>query len=208
VTSSSSSSGGGDSPSAVAAGDELHDELSCGICLDAQVHPRVLRCGHSFCARCIATALGYQNHCPSCKAVVTTEPQRVVSLENAICSLYRHNPEYQTRKQEYDKLTQHERITSEKLIYVIEKARSSGKRFLVAHKKWNKQEQDIFKKGVALYKGQARIEYCRTVGLTSEFVDRAHLDELHMVAYNVGVNLGSSTDCSVQDRLRMFIKFG
>ena len=134
------------------------------------------------------------------------EPQKVVSLENAICSIYRNNAEYKTRRQEYEKLTQHERITSEKLIHVISKARTSGKRFLVAHKKWNQQEREIFKKGVALYKGQARIEYCRTVGLTHEYLADASRDRLAMVAFNVGI--GAVSDCSLQDRLRMFIKYG
>eukprot|EP00750_Incisomonas_marina_P013574 INCI17497.1.p1 GENE.INCI17497.1~~INCI17497.1.p1 ORF type:complete len:452 (-),score=45.86 INCI17497.1:259-1518(-) len=194
------------SPARAAISDQLRDELSCGICLEVQVHPRGLSCGHSFCCRCISTALSYQNRCPSCKTVVVAEPARVVSLENVICNIYRNNVEYMTRRQEYEKLSQHERITSEKLCHVISKARSSGKRFLEVTSKWNKQEKKVFEQGVALYKGQARLEYCRTVGLTDSFVNNATPHELAMAAMNVGVS--ATSDCSVQNRLRMFIKFG
>ena len=188
------------------ASEQLRDELSCGICLEVQVHPRVLTCGHSFCCRCISTALAYHNRCPSCTAVVVSEPAKVVSLENAICSIYKHNTEYMTRRQEYEKLAQHERITSEKLVCVITKARSSGKRFLVADTKWNKTECQIFAKGVTLYKGMARVEYCRTIGLTDTFVRGASAQQLAVVTNNVGVH--GSSDCSIKDRLCMFIKYG
>jgi pSer/pThr/pTyr-binding forkhead associated (FHA) protein len=191
---------------ALGVSEQLRDELSCGICLEVQVHPRVLACGHSFCCRCISTALGYHNRCPSCTAVVVQEPAKVVSLENAICSIYKHNAEYMTRRQEYDKLAQHERITSEKLVCVIAKARNCGKRFLVADTKWNKTECQIFAKGVTLYKGMARVEYCRTIGLTDAFVRGATPQQLAVVANNVGVN--ASSDCSIMDRLCMFIKYG
>ena len=130
----------------------------------------------------------------------------MVSLENAICSIYNTNAEYMTRRQEYEKLCQHERITSEKLVHVITKARDSGKRFLVADKHWNKQERQIFKKGVTLYKGQARVEYCKTVGLTEAYLRSATSHQLVMVANNVGV--APSSDCSLQNRLCMFIKYG
>ena len=186
--------------------EQLHDELSCGICLDVQVHPRVLACGHSFCARCISTALGYNNRCPSCKNVVVSDPQRVLALENAIDSLYKNDPEYRTRRQEYMKLTQHEQITTEKLLNVIEKARSSGKRFLVIDNKWNKEEKDIFQKGILLYKGQARVEYCRTVNLTPQYLKSATREQIAMAAFNLG--LPPSCGCSMRNRLAMYIKYG
>jgi len=186
--------------------EDLREEFSCGICLDVQIQPRVLCCGHSFCARCISTALTYQNSCPSCKTVVVSEPARVVSLESVIARLYADNVEYQTRQQEYEKLAQHELITKRKLLTLINKAKSSGKRFMSVKKKWDAQERQIFKKGVALYKGVARVEYCRAVGLTDEYVNNASAPELTIAAMNTGVK--RTKTCSLKSRMLMFIKFG
>jgi hypothetical protein len=42
----------------------------CAICLDAYVNATSTRCGHVFCARCIAAAHKHNGKCPTCRKKV------------------------------------------------------------------------------------------------------------------------------------------
>ena len=79
------------------------------------------------------------------------------------------------------------------------------------------QRKEIFRKGVVMYRGPARIEYCKTTGLTSEFIDSKMQRELIEVAINVGVISEDGYDMqdtqltllsSLRSRLHMFILYG
>ncbi|XP_063264520.1 tripartite motif-containing protein 59 [Prinia subflava] len=51
--------------------DRLEEELTCPICCDIFVDPRVLPCSHTFCQPCLQGLLrGPRLSCPSCRAVV------------------------------------------------------------------------------------------------------------------------------------------
>ena len=43
----------------------------CAVCLEAYVNPTSTRCGHVFCARCIAAAIKHNGTCPTCRKRTT-----------------------------------------------------------------------------------------------------------------------------------------
>jgi len=50
-------------------GDEcvLLDDVTCAICLSILHEPASLQCGHTFCSRCVQTALRRTAACPVCR---------------------------------------------------------------------------------------------------------------------------------------------
>lgn len=52
----------------------------CAICLDSKSNPRILYCGHIFCANCIAPCqLGRNPQCPTCRRkIVITRPWNAI----------------------------------------------------------------------------------------------------------------------------------
>ncbi|KAM4632504.1 E3 ubiquitin-protein ligase TRIM58-like [Discoglossus pictus] len=67
--------------------DELLNAFNCSLCLEIYRDPVMLRCGHSFCKRCIETLLAIQERsgvyvCPECKEEFQERPamQRNLSL--------------------------------------------------------------------------------------------------------------------------------
>lgn len=42
-------------------------DLDCTVCSQLLYNPVTLSCGHSYCSRCLRTALRYQSACPSCR---------------------------------------------------------------------------------------------------------------------------------------------
>ncbi|KAJ7049005.1 hypothetical protein C8F01DRAFT_1266152 [Mycena amicta] len=68
----------------------------CVICSDLFSHPVVLTCGHCYCFRCIRHHFCRDMHCPRCRRVVRTEPQRCYDFEELLESTYRAlYPEWQ-----------------------------------------------------------------------------------------------------------------
>ena len=104
------------------------------------------------------------------------------------------------------------RRTAKKLQMVIKKAVEQGKHFLDIADSWKQTERALFQKGVGMYRGLARIEYCDTTNLTPEFVDSQPLSALRTAAVNVGVyTQGQGAEASAaatRSRLHMFIKYG
>merc|ERR1719221_985458 len=60
------------------------EELTCAICLHLLVQPVSLRCGHTFCAQCIAAALPTTSSCPLCRAPGGSLPAVNLLLERLI----------------------------------------------------------------------------------------------------------------------------
>lgn len=49
---------------------DVVEELQCGICLEEYATPRLLQCGHSFCADCLKSIqCGLHIKCPTCRQV-------------------------------------------------------------------------------------------------------------------------------------------
>lgn len=49
----------------------LQEAFTCAICLDVAVRPCTTTCGHTFCRRCLRSALSVgQNRCPSCRTAL------------------------------------------------------------------------------------------------------------------------------------------
>ena len=102
-----------------------------------------------------------------------------------------------------------------KLKVVIEQAKDEGKNFLSINDSWNLEERDLFRRGVIMYRGPARIEYCKTTGLTSDMADSSTMDELVDIAINVGI-LDDEDEvdekypslAALRNRLKMFILYG
>ena len=50
--------------------DRLEDIISCPICLEKYKHPRILKCGHSFCTTCLHLInLNKEIVCPLCRKI-------------------------------------------------------------------------------------------------------------------------------------------
>ena len=204
----------------------LHKEFICPICLDYFLQTKTLACGHSFCAPCIAKCLENKITCPICRDTVCKKPVRSCALDGAIRALLQQetsksdqeaHARYKKRQKQWTSDQRKQRRTAAKLRTVIQEAKKEGKTFLDIRHKWNAEEREIFRKGVVMYRGPARIEYCKTTGLTSEFIDSKMQRELIEVAINVGVISEDGYDMqdtqltllsSLRSRLHMFILYG
>eukprot|EP00927_Polykrikos_kofoidii_P016290 TRINITY_DN17347_c0_g1_i1.p1 TRINITY_DN17347_c0_g1~~TRINITY_DN17347_c0_g1_i1.p1 ORF type:complete len:469 (-),score=96.49 TRINITY_DN17347_c0_g1_i1:375-1703(-) len=63
------------------------DVFLCTICCEVLVEPRMLSCGHSFCALCLDRWLRQKASCPLCNCCVTATPMRNITLEHVISQL-------------------------------------------------------------------------------------------------------------------------
>ena len=201
----------------------LHKEFTCPVCLDYFVQTRTLACGHSFCSLCLSNCLEHKRQCPVCRETVSKNPVRSCALDGAIRALIQQekknseiNERYQKRLKQRKNEQRKERRTATKLRSVIQKAKDEGKNFLSIHDKWNREERDLFRRGVVMYRGSARVEYCKTTDLTAEFIDSKMFRDLIDVAANVGIvpedGPGTESEFSslsaLRDRLHMFILYG
>ncbi|KAI8497613.1 hypothetical protein Bbelb_249190 [Branchiostoma belcheri] len=78
---------------------EVHEELSCSICLELFTRPKVLPCQHTFCQDCLQGVAGRGGtfKCPNCRQQVTLPPQGVAGLPH---NLMAANMCEKVRKQE------------------------------------------------------------------------------------------------------------
>ncbi|XP_078665675.1 tripartite motif-containing protein 2-like [Branchiostoma floridae x Branchiostoma belcheri] len=78
---------------------EVHEELSCSICLELFTRPKVLPCQHTFCQDCLQDLAGRGGtlKCPNCRQQVTLPPQGVAGLPD---NLMAANMCEKVRKQE------------------------------------------------------------------------------------------------------------
>ncbi|KAI8483715.1 hypothetical protein Bbelb_385070 [Branchiostoma belcheri] len=78
---------------------EVHEELSCSICLELFTRPKVLPCQHTFCQDCLQDHAGRGGtfQCPNCRQQVTLPPQGVAGLPD---NLMAANMCEKVRKQE------------------------------------------------------------------------------------------------------------
>ncbi|KAM3922867.1 nuclear factor 7, brain-like [Leptodactylus fuscus] len=72
---------------------ELRAELTCSICLNVYTDPVTLRCGHSFCQRCVERVLDKQArskvyNCPQCRAQFEERP--LLQKNTTLCNITRH----------------------------------------------------------------------------------------------------------------------
>jgi len=203
----------------------LHKEFICPVCLDYFLQTKTLACGHSFCSPCIGKCLENKIQCPICRDTVSKKPVRSCALDGAIRALLQQetsksdqeaHSRYKKRQKQWKSDQRKGRRTAAKLRNVIQEAKDEGKNFLDIRHKWNAEEREIFRKGVVMYRGPARIEYCKTTGLTPEFIDSKMYRELIEIAINVGVisedGYDMETECtslsSLRSRLHMFILYG
>eukprot|EP00939_MAST-03C_sp_MAST-3C-sp1_P001493 g1493.t1 len=198
----------------------LHKEFTCPVCLDYFVQTRTLACGHSFCSPCLSNCLEHKRQCPVCRETVSKNPVRSCALDGAIRALVQQekkgNERHQKRLKQWKNDQRKERRTATKLRSVIQKAKDEGKHFLSIHDRWNHEERDLFRRGVIMYRGPARVEYCRTTDLTADFIDSKMFRELIDVAANVGIvpedgariEREFSSLSVLRDRLHMFILYG
>ncbi|XP_078665676.1 uncharacterized protein LOC144908040 [Branchiostoma floridae x Branchiostoma belcheri] len=78
---------------------EVHEELSCSICLELFTRPKVLPCQHTFCQDCLQGVAGRGGtfQCPNCRRQVRLPPQGVAGLPD---NLMAANMCEKVRKQE------------------------------------------------------------------------------------------------------------
>ncbi|CAH1274534.1 TRIM71 [Branchiostoma lanceolatum] len=64
---------------------EVHEELSCSICLELFTRPKVLPCQHTFCQDCLQDHAGRGGtfQCPNCRRHVRLPPQGVAGLPDS-----------------------------------------------------------------------------------------------------------------------------
>ncbi|KAI8509636.1 hypothetical protein Bbelb_120640 [Branchiostoma belcheri] len=63
-------------------GAQIHEELSCSICLELFTRPKVLPCQHTFCQDCLEVHAGKEGsfECPKCRQKTTLPSQGVAGL--------------------------------------------------------------------------------------------------------------------------------
>ena len=71
---------------------DIEDLLHCMICFDLYNNPKMLKCGHTFCAECLEGYLQTYQHqrrahpnkipCPTCRELTTLPPTGVAGLRN------------------------------------------------------------------------------------------------------------------------------
>ena len=67
---------------------KVQEQLTCAICLDDYTDPKVLRCFHVFCTKCMERlvhqeAQGQTVRCPSCRQLTTLPPTGIPGLQGA-----------------------------------------------------------------------------------------------------------------------------
>ncbi|XP_078581860.1 uncharacterized protein LOC144865167 [Branchiostoma floridae x Branchiostoma japonicum] len=64
---------------------EVHEELSCSICLELFTRPKVLPCQHTFCQDCLRdhAEVKIPFQCPNCRQQVSLPPQGVAGLPDS-----------------------------------------------------------------------------------------------------------------------------
>ncbi|KAJ7649354.1 hypothetical protein DFH06DRAFT_1208093 [Mycena polygramma] len=67
---------------------DVSEPFECAICLQLKSHPVACGCGHSFCYVCIRIWLEEQWECPSCRAIVGQEPNRIWAEEGYIAAAF------------------------------------------------------------------------------------------------------------------------
>ncbi|XP_073492176.1 E3 ubiquitin/ISG15 ligase TRIM25-like [Aquarana catesbeiana] len=72
---------------------ELHEDLSCSICLNLYMDPVTLRCGHNFCQVCIERVLDVQKDsgsysCPECREEHAERP--LLEKNKKLCNIAKH----------------------------------------------------------------------------------------------------------------------
>ena len=202
-------------------------ELQCSICLGFLVSAHTLACGHSFCLKCINRALEVRRKCPMCMAQVRTAPVPSVALNNCVrrtLQPYIHGSVDASKSPQCNDLCESihewvERVRAQKksrkreqqrLIHfrkVVRKAKEKDHQFLRVYRPWKARERTLFHRGLSLYRGVLRREYCNTIMLTKQVVDECSPTTLCIIANNIGVSVERTKIGSLRDRIKMFIDF-
>ena len=207
-------------------------ELQCPICLGYLVSTHTLACGHSFCVKCIRSALEVRRACPMCVAPVRTAPVPSLALDNCVrrtlqphlcCASSNSSQEQQASTDMSESVRDWtERVRAQKtrrkreqqrlkhFRKVVQKAKEKDQRFLKVYRPWKSNERRFFRKGLALYRGVLRREYCHTIMLTKQVVDECPPTALCIIANNIGMDVKHNKDFkvgSLRDRIKMFIDF-
>eukprot|EP00736_Rhodelphis_marinus_P009843 Rmarinus@m.26725 len=187
----SSSTGGG-----VAAGLDpttLAEELYCACCRDLPVGAVALECGHLFCESCTTPWIrGPRKTCPVCRFDVSRWPQRVTALDKVVELLVRAGvgdlSDFLSRKSAHDSaVAKRLRKQADFKDALDQSLRKKARRLLCISDEWGPEDRDKFRRGLFAYKDEARLEYCRMVGLTEDFVNYAPLESLRRAVRNIGL---------------------
>jgi len=88
---------------------QLKSTLDCSICLGLLCIPHSLSCGHSFCFHCLYEWMQENNHCPSCRAALTTAPIPNVILSDQV-QIYIQHPSIRTSPQDPNALEKYKTL--------------------------------------------------------------------------------------------------
>lgn len=207
----------------------LRAECTCPICHDGFVQASTLRCGHSFCKVCIDLWLCEQHSCPVCRVQVEKVPVRALCLDNTAEIAFGTGNSgddktgWSQRKQDFSELQSKDEAAKAELDGCLTFAREQGRHFLNIRKVWNAREQHRFRMGIKQHKGLSRVAYCKSVGLTPEFLACATLKCMTLAARNMCVRNGcipvsskSAVDidgdalmncAGMRDRLMIFMQY-
>ncbi|KAI8049173.1 hypothetical protein BDF22DRAFT_778649 [Syncephalis plumigaleata] len=81
---------------------QLHQQMTCSICVEPFNMPHVIQCGHVYCLDCLRHWFNQSKSCPSCRLQLTRRPVPVLLLRNVVDEIFSHtllnNPEKANEK--------------------------------------------------------------------------------------------------------------
>eukprot|EP01117_Protostelium_nocturnum_P001431 TRINITY_DN1172_c3_g1_i1.p1 TRINITY_DN1172_c3_g1~~TRINITY_DN1172_c3_g1_i1.p1 ORF type:complete len:566 (-),score=217.33 TRINITY_DN1172_c3_g1_i1:222-1811(-) len=177
----------------VSANQKFEEEFTCVICQEMIMAALTLECSHSFCGVCIMDWMKKKKTCPYCNTPILKEPIRSRVLDNAIDKLIQSSKKedrdnWENRMQRQKKLAV-EQSQLNNIKALIKTAKEKGLPFLNMSNVWSQNDRVVFHKGLKEYSGEARILYCDTTGLNTNFINTANPAQLKMAVTNLGISL-------------------
>lgn len=168
--------------------------LQCKYCKNLMLNPTTIGCGHAMCDGCVE-ALAIENpQCPVCAQSITLPIQTNMELQGRIIDIVREWNTVQRQEWIYRMLKRNEAVKLAGLELLLESCKARGIRFLNIEERWTDEERATFIEGIDIYTGASRVAFCRAVGLTASWLEKADFDKLLLAISNIGITMTPSVN--------------